>query len=65
MGVAMQIGLAGMDPIRFLESTDDTELDVMLAISHKYVDEQDRRDDALATRIANEVNRMLSKSMKK
>jgi hypothetical protein len=56
---AAQVAMAGMDPMRFLESIDPFEAGVMYAITLRFHEEQEKYDLNRATMIANAVARML------
>jgi hypothetical protein len=58
--LAAEIAMAGMDPMRFLESEDPVEVSVMLAIAKSWTARKLEFDRSLAMEIIN----MLGKSMK-
>lgn len=52
---AAQIALAGMDPMRYLESSDEMDVALMQAIAKEVQRERERMDENLAILISNAV----------
>lgn len=59
LAAATAVAMAGMDPMRYLESTDQIESLVMAALADKHRKEEERRDKNRATEISNAVFRAI------
>jgi hypothetical protein len=56
--VAAQLGALGLDPIKFLESRDDTERNLMVELGRRMGELKQKMDHSHAIDIANQVGRL-------
>jgi hypothetical protein len=59
--VAGQIGALGLDPMRFLYTTDGIERMIMIKVAERVSYHKNKMDENLATMIANKVGQLFSK----
>lgn len=58
---AGQLGALGLDPMRFLETTDGLERAIMLLVAQEVVNVRTKLDHSLAVDIANQVGKLFKR----
>lgn len=56
--IAAQLGALGLDPMRFLESRDDAERNLMMELAKRISEHKLNMDHNLAVDIANQVGKL-------